>query len=126
LRYGLYLIIEKLGGNDFFLDLPPYMELHPLFNVDKLTLFYPPLFNEFEEIPWHPNAIILNFSSPLYEDMIFEHQTKKTQTSSLDSFLVGRKGQYPAKWISLDRLRTSLPHLLEKAMGSIASLGGRN
>jgi len=51
LGYGPYLIIEHLGANDFFLDLPPYMGLHPVFNVDKLKLFEPPLLDELEETP---------------------------------------------------------------------------
>jgi len=127
LRYGPYLITEQLGANAFCLDLPPYMGLHPVFNVDKLKLFEPSLLDEIEEVQRHPDAVIPDFASPLDEDKIFEQQTKKTRTSSFDSFLVGRKGQYPhqAKWITLDRLRTAFPHLLEKAMGSITSLGGR-
>ena len=128
LRYGPYFITEQLGANAFRLDLPPYMGLHPVFNVDKLKLFEPSLVDEIEETQRHPDAVIPDFTSPLDEDKIFEQQMKKTQTSSFDSFLVGRKGQYPhqAKWITLDRLRTSFSHLLEKAMGSIAFLGGRN
>ena len=92
LRYGPYLIIEQLGANAFLLDLPPYMGLHPVFNVDKLKLFEPPLLDEIEEVQRHPDVVILDFASPLDEDRIFEQQTKKTRTSSFDSFLVGRKG----------------------------------
>lgn len=72
LRYGPYLITEKLGDNDFFLDLPPYMELHPVFNVDKLKLFEPSLLDEIEETPRHLDAVIPYFASPLDEDKIFE------------------------------------------------------
>ena len=43
-----------------------------MFNVDKLKLFEPPFLDEIEETPRHPNAIILDFSSPLDEDKIFE------------------------------------------------------
>ena len=99
-----------------------------MFNVDKLKLFEPSLLDEIEETQRHPDVVISDFVSPLDEDKIFEQQMKKTWTSSFDSFLVGRKGQYPhqAKWITLDRLRIAFPHLLDKSMGSIASLGGRN
>ena len=92
LRYGPYLITEQLGANAFRLDLPPYMVLHPVFNVDKLKLFEPSLLDEIEEVQRHLDAVILNFSSPLDEDKIFEQQTKKTRTSSFYSFLVGKKG----------------------------------
>ena len=95
MRYGPYLITEQLGDNAFFLDLPPYMGLYPVFNVDKLKLFEPSLLDEIEEVQRHPDAVILDFASPLDEDRIFEQQTKKTMTSSFDSFLVDTKGKYP-------------------------------
>ena len=50
LRYGPYLITENLGDNTFRLELPPYMGLHPVFNVDKLKLFEPSLLDEIEEV----------------------------------------------------------------------------
>ncbi|MCB7178466.1 hypothetical protein, partial [Lactiplantibacillus plantarum] len=61
-----------LGANDFLLDLPPYMGLHPVFNVDKLKLFESPLLDKIEETSRHPDTVILNFVSPLDEDKIFE------------------------------------------------------
>jgi len=71
------------------------MGLHHVFNVDRLKLYEPPFLDDLEETPRHPDAIIPNFATPLDEDRIFEDQMKKTRTSSLDSFLIGRKGQYP-------------------------------
>ena len=72
LRYGPYLITEQLGANAFRLDLPPYMGLHPVFNVDKLKLFEPSLLDEIEEALRHPDVIIPDFASPLDDDKIFE------------------------------------------------------
>ena len=72
LRYGPYLITEKLGANVFLLDLPSYMGLHPMFNVDKLKLFEPSLLDEIEEVQRHPDIVIPDFASPLDEDKIFE------------------------------------------------------
>ena len=66
-----------------------------MFNVDKFKLYEPSFLDEIEERPRHPDAIVPDFASPLDKDKIFEHQQKKTRTSSYDSFLVGRKGQYP-------------------------------
>ena len=48
------------------------MGLHPIFNVDKLKLFKPPLLDEIAKTPRHPDAVILDFASPLDEDKIFE------------------------------------------------------
>jgi len=39
LRYSPCLIMKQLGDNAFRLGLPPYVGLHPVFNVDKLKLF---------------------------------------------------------------------------------------
>ena len=63
-----------------------------MFNVDKLNLYESPLLDELEKTPRHLDAIISDFVSPLDEEKIFEHQSKKISSSSLDSFLVGRKG----------------------------------
>ena len=54
------------------------MGLHPIFNVDKIKLFEPPLLDEIKETLRHPDVVILDFVSPLDEDKIFEQQTKKT------------------------------------------------
>ena len=43
-----------------------------MFNVDKLKLFEPSLLDEIEEVQRHPDALILDFASPLDEDKIFE------------------------------------------------------
>lgn len=51
LRYGPYLITKQLGSNDFHLDLPSYMGLHPVFNANKLKIYDPPLLDEIEETP---------------------------------------------------------------------------
>ena len=63
---------EHLGANSFHMDLPPYIGLHPMFNVDKLKLFEPSFLDEIELTQRHPNAVILYFASPLDKDKIFE------------------------------------------------------
>jgi hypothetical protein len=32
-----------MGGNDFELNIPPFLGLHPVFNVDLLRPYFPPL-----------------------------------------------------------------------------------
>jgi hypothetical protein len=46
IRYGLFKILEKIGNNAFCLDLPPYMQMYVVFNVDNLRLYEPPLIND--------------------------------------------------------------------------------
>jgi hypothetical protein len=41
--YGPFTILEKSGTNDFRLDLPPYMQIYSVVNVENLKLFKPPM-----------------------------------------------------------------------------------
>ena len=43
LRYGPYTITKVVGDNAFELSIPPFLGLHPVFNVDRLRPYFPPL-----------------------------------------------------------------------------------
>ena len=43
LRYGPYTITKAVGDNAFELNIPPFLGLHPVFNVDCLRPYFPPL-----------------------------------------------------------------------------------
>jgi len=43
LRYGPYTITKAIGDNAFELSIPPFLGLHPVFNVDRLRPYFPPL-----------------------------------------------------------------------------------
>ena len=43
LRYGPYTITKAVGHNAFELSIPPFLGLHPVFNVDRLRPYFPPL-----------------------------------------------------------------------------------
>ena len=43
LRYGPYTITKAVGDNSFELSIPPFLGLHPVFNVDCLQPYFPPL-----------------------------------------------------------------------------------
>ena len=49
IRYGPFVIIEQVGQNAFKLDLPPYMGIHPTFNVNSLKLFEPSMLDGEED-----------------------------------------------------------------------------
>jgi hypothetical protein len=48
LRYGPYTITKATGDNAFELNIPPFLGLHPVFNVDLLRPYFPPLSNTLE------------------------------------------------------------------------------
>jgi hypothetical protein len=39
----LYTITKDVGDNDFELNIPPFLGMHPVFNVDLLRPYFPPL-----------------------------------------------------------------------------------
>jgi hypothetical protein len=39
-----------MGDNDFELNIPPFLGLHPMFNVDLLCLYFPPLLDTSEVV----------------------------------------------------------------------------
>jgi hypothetical protein len=48
LHYGPYTITKVVGSNDFDLNTPPFLGLHPIFNVDLLRPYFPPLLDNYE------------------------------------------------------------------------------
>jgi hypothetical protein len=43
LCYGPYTVIKAMGDNAFELNIPPFLGLHPVFNVDLLRPYFPDL-----------------------------------------------------------------------------------
>ena len=41
--YGPFTILEKIGTNAFRLELPPYMQIYSVVNVENLKLYEPPM-----------------------------------------------------------------------------------
>ena len=48
LRYGPYTITKALGNNAFELSIPPFLGLDPVFNVDFLHPYFPPLLDTYD------------------------------------------------------------------------------
>jgi hypothetical protein len=46
IRYGPFKIIDKIGNNAFRLDLPPYMQMYAVVNVENLKLYEPSLIDD--------------------------------------------------------------------------------
>jgi hypothetical protein len=48
LQYGPYTITKAMGDNDFELNTPPFLGFPPVFNVDLLWPYFPPLLDTLE------------------------------------------------------------------------------
>jgi hypothetical protein len=46
---GSYTINKAVGDNAFELNIPPFLGLHPVFNVDLLRPYFPPLLGHLRE-----------------------------------------------------------------------------
>jgi hypothetical protein len=46
IRYGPFKIVDKIGNNAFRLDLPPYMQMYAVVNVENLKLYELPLIDD--------------------------------------------------------------------------------
>jgi hypothetical protein len=49
IRYGPFTILEKSGTDSFCLDLPPYMHIYSVVNIENLKLFEPPMIMDQDE-----------------------------------------------------------------------------
>ena len=116
INYGPFKILEKIGTNAFKLDLPPYMEIYYIVNVENLRLFEPPLIDDQGD---HVDLPSIDDFSPEYldelqQDLILNRRIKTSRRGNFNYLRVGLKGQNPskAKWMERERVRELYPHLL--------------
>ena len=126
LRYGLYTITKAVGNNAFELSIPPFLGLHPVFNVDCLRPYFPPLLDNSditEELtPKELNPYCMEQATT---DYIMDIKIKNTHRQKIPLYRVVKASQllHQGKWFTKDQVQQKFPHLMEElnAMGIIAS-----
>ena len=48
IHYGPFKILKQVGNNAFQLDLPSYMQMYSVVNVENLCSYEPPLIVDYE------------------------------------------------------------------------------
>ena len=91
LRYGPYLILERIGENAYRLELPAQLGIHNVVNVNCLKWFEPPLLEEVVQIH-HPADNIPDFQMPLETDKILDTRSTSTRAHQHVAYLIGHKG----------------------------------
>ena len=91
LRYSPYTILERIGDNAYWIELPPQLGIPDVLNVNNLKRYEPPFLEEEVQVH-HPMEVIPKFQPPLLEDNILEHRKWHTRTQNYTSYLVGWKG----------------------------------
>jgi hypothetical protein len=115
IRYGPFKIIDKIGNNAFCLDLPLYMQMYAVVNVENLKLYERPLIDDQGEHIQIPS--IDDFSpeylTKLHDDTILDRRMRTSKRGNVEYLRVGLKGTNPskAKWIEVGRVRELYPHL---------------
>ena len=97
--YGPFKIINKVGNNAFQLDLPSYMQMYSIVNVENLRLYEPPLIDDQGSDVQLPSIEDFSpkFLDELKEDTILDRRTITSKRGSVDYLRVGIKGTKPRK-----------------------------
>ncbi len=114
-----------MGDNAFELSIPPFLGLHPVFNVDRLRPYFPPLLdtsNIAEQLtPTELNPVCMEQAAT---DRIMDTQIKHTCQQNIQLYQVVKVGQllHQGKWLTRDQVQQKFLHLMEElnAMGTIA------
>jgi hypothetical protein len=115
IHYGPFTILEKSGTNDFHLDLPPYMKIYSVVNVENLKRFEPPMIMDQGEEVSIPSfdEFSPEYLDKLKEDIILDKRMRSSCRGDVDYLRVGLKGTHPskAKWTEKDKVMELFPHL---------------
>jgi hypothetical protein len=79
-HYGPYTITKVVGSNSFELNTPPFLGMHPVFNVDLLQPYFPPLLDTSEIVEQlKPTKLNPNCMEQASTDKIVDTQIKGTR-----------------------------------------------
>ena len=92
-----------MGDNAFEFSIPPFLGLHPVFNVDLLRPYFPPLLDTLEVVE-HLTPIELNPNcmEQATIDRIMDTQVKGTHQQKIQLYRVVKAGQLlnEGKWLT--------------------------
>jgi hypothetical protein len=97
-----------MGDNSLEINIPPFLGLHPVFNVDLLRPYFPPLFDTLEVAeqltPTELNPDCIQQES---SDHIVDTQIKGTQQQRIQLYRVVKAGQrlHQGKWLTLSQIQ---------------------
>jgi hypothetical protein len=126
LHYGSYTITKAMGDNYFELNIPPFLGLHPVFNMDLLRPYFPPLLDTSDVAeqltPTELNPDCIQQES---NDHIVDTQIKGTRQQRIQLYRVVKAGQllHQGKWLTRGQIQQKFPHLMGElnAMETISS-----
>ena len=108
LCYGLYTITQVVGDNSLELNIPPFLGLHPVFNVDILRPYFPPLLDTSEIAEqMKPTKLNHNYIQQESNDHILDKYIKGTHQQKIHLYRVVKVGQllHQGKWLTRDQIQ---------------------
>ena len=115
LYYGPYTITKDVGENYFELNIPPFLGLHLVFNVDLLQPYFPPLLDT-SKIEEQLTLTNLNHDCMEKEsiDHIMDTQVKENHQNKFHLYRVVKVGQllHQGKWLTQGQIQLKFPHLM--------------
>jgi hypothetical protein len=86
IRYGPFTILEKSGTKDFRLDLPPYMHIYSVVNIENLKHFEPPMIMDQDKEVSIPlvDEFAPEYLAKLQEDIILDRRTRTSHRGDVD------------------------------------------
>jgi hypothetical protein len=94
LRYEPYTITKVVGDNAFELNIPLFLGLHPMFNVDCLRPYFPPPLETSDmEEQLTPTELNPDCMEQATTDQIMETQIKNTRQQRIQIYRVVKAGQ---------------------------------
>ena len=93
IRYEPFNILEKIGENDFRLDLLAYMHIQSVVNADNLRLFEHSLIEDPEEHSQLPSIddLLPEYLNELQEDTVLDRKVRTTHRGDFEYLKIGLK-----------------------------------
>ena len=112
----LYVRYTKaVGDNSFELNIPPFLGLHLVFNVDLLRPYFPPLLDTSEVVEQlTPTELNLDCIQQESNDHIVDRYIKGTRQQRIQLYRVVKAGQllHQGKWLTRGQIQQKFPHLM--------------
>jgi hypothetical protein len=115
-----------MGDNAFELNIPPFLGLHPMFNVDILFPYFPPLLDTSDLVEQLTTTYINpNYIQQESNDHIVDTHIKGNRHQRIQLYRVIKAGQllHQGKWLTRGQIQKKIPHMMGElnAMDTIDS-----
>jgi len=126
LWYRPYTITKVVGDKNFELIIPPFLDLHLVFNVGYLWPFFPPLLDASDIVEQlTPAKLNPNCIEHATIDEIMDTHINNTRKQRIQLYQGFKADQllHQGKWLTRGQVQQKFSHLMEalNAMGTIAS-----